>query len=114
MAIKKIEDEAVLKTTSLKTLRTAVEHKFTDEEKEALRKLTKEDERRTYIIGLYKKYIDEVVAEEEGKLLVLLPKQKREKKIRILSQMTMHLHLLQNSLNSERQQKQLRKKLVLL
>ena len=67
MAIKKIEDEAVLKTTSLKTLRTAVEHKFTDEEKEALRKLTKEDERRTYIIGLYKKYIDEVVAEEEGK-----------------------------------------------
>ena len=67
MAIKKIEDEAVLKTTSLKTLRTAVEHKFTDEEKEALRKLTKEDERRAYIIGLYKKYIDEVVAEEEGK-----------------------------------------------
>lgn len=67
MAIKKIEDEAVLKTTSLKTLRTAVEHKFTDEEKEALRKLTKEDERRTYIIELYKKYIDEVVAEEEGK-----------------------------------------------
>lgn len=67
MAIKKIEDETVLKTTSLKTLRTAVEHKFTAEEKEALRKLTKEDERRAYIIELYKKYIDEVVAEEEGK-----------------------------------------------
>ena len=66
MAVKKITDEKELQTMNLKALREVVKHKFTNEEKDKLASLKDEKERRAYVIELYNKYIDEVIADEEA------------------------------------------------
>ena len=65
--IKKITDEGVFKTIKLSVLRKYVQHKFTEEEKDEIaRRASDETALREYIVELYKKYIDEVIAEQEA------------------------------------------------
>lgn len=64
-----ITDEKVLATIKVATLRKYVQAKFNEEEKAKVRELAagaSQDDYRDYVVELYKKYIAEVVAEEEA------------------------------------------------
>lgn len=64
--IKKIEDEKVFETIKLSVLRKYVQHKFTQDEIDMLSVYGNNDTKlRAYIVSLYKKYIDEVIAEQQ-------------------------------------------------
>jgi hypothetical protein len=62
--IVKLSEEELVKT-KLKEISSVVKAKFTQEEIDTLKQLTAEDERRKFIVSLYNKYIDEVIADSE-------------------------------------------------
>lgn len=62
--IVKLSEEELAKT-KLKEISGVVKAKFTQEEIDTLKQLTAEDERRKFIVSLYNKYIDEVIADSE-------------------------------------------------
>lgn len=62
--IVKLSEEELAKT-KLKEISGVVKAKYTQEEIDTLKQIIAEDERRKFIVSLYNKYIDEVIAESE-------------------------------------------------